>query len=156
MSRLSWCPMNPAIEIEERVRYSETDQMGVAHNKSYFEWFEIGRTEFCRQRGVSYKEIEAQGAYLAVVEAFCKYRRPLRYDEVFTIRVSLREITPKKTVFDYELLTREGRNLIASGYTVHIVTNTKGEVSTMPEQVLKKIGGEKVRRERVRSDNPSS
>jgi len=135
--------MNPAIEIEERVRYSETDQMGVAHNKSYFEWFEIGRTEFCRQRGVSYKEIETLGFYLVVVEAFCKYRRPLRYDDVFMIHVSLREIAPKKAVFDYELLTREGRKLIASGYTVHIVTNAKGEVSAMPDQVLKKISGKK-------------
>ncbi len=135
--------MNPAIEIEERVRYSETDQMGVAHNKSYFEWFEIGRTEFCRQRGISYKQIETLGFYLVVVEAFCKYRRPLRYDDVFVIHVSLREVMPKKTVFDYELLTREGRKLIASGYTVHIVTNAKGEVSAMPDQVLKKISGEK-------------
>jgi acyl-CoA thioester hydrolase len=134
--------MNPAIEIEERVRYSETDQMGVAHNKSYFEWFEIGRTEFCRQRGVPYEEIETLGFYLVVVEAFCKYRRPLRYDDVFVIRVSLREIAPKKVVFDYDLLTKEDRKLVASGYTVHIVTNAKAEVSSMPEQILKRIGGE--------------
>ncbi len=134
--------MNPVIEIEERVRYSETDQMGVAHNKSYFEWFEIGRTEFCRHRGVPYEEIETLGFYLVVVEAFCKYRRPLRYDDVFVIRVSLREITPKKVVFDYGLLTKDGRRLIASGYTVHIVTNAKAEVSSMPEQLLKRIGGE--------------
>jgi acyl-CoA thioester hydrolase len=134
--------MNPVIEIEERVRYSETDQMGVAHNKSYFEWFEIGRTEFCRHRGVPYEEIETLGFYLVVVEAFCKYRRPLRYDDVFVIRVSLREITPKKVVFDYRLLTKDGRKLIASGYTVHIVTNAKAEVSSMPKQLLKRIGGE--------------
>ncbi len=117
--------------------------MGVAHNKSYLEWFEIGRTEFCRHQGVSYKEIENLGFYLVVVEAFCKYRRPLRYDDVFVIRVSLREITSKKVVFDYELRSKEGRKLIASGYTVHIVTNAKGEVWTMPEQLRKKIGAEK-------------
>ncbi len=134
--------MSPSFEIEERVRYSETDQMGVAHNKNYFEWFEIGRTEFCRQKGISYKDIEAQGYYLVVVETFCKYRKTLRYDEVFTIRVSLREITPKKVVFDYELLTKEERKLIATGYTVHVVTNAKAEVSTLPEELLKKISGE--------------
>ena len=134
--------MKPTIEIEERVRYSETDQMGVAHNKHYFEWFEIGRTEFCRQRGVSYKDIEALGVYLVVVEAFCKYRRPLRYDDVFVIRTVLREITPKKAVFDYELLTREARKPLASGYTIHIVTDAKGQVSTLPDDVLKKISGE--------------
>jgi acyl-CoA thioester hydrolase len=134
--------MSPAIEIEERVRYSETDQMGVAHNGSYFEWFEIGRTEFCRQKGLSYKDIEAKGYYLVVVEAFCKYRKPLRYDDIFVIRVSLREIAAKKVVFDYELLTKEDRKVVALGYTVHIVTNAKAEVSALPEQLRKKIAGE--------------
>jgi acyl-CoA thioester hydrolase len=131
--------MPPAIEIEERVRYSETDQMGVAHNKSYFEWFEIGRTEFCRQRGISYKEIESRGLYLVVVEAFCNYRRPLRYDQTFLIRVSLRETTSKKVIFDYELLTKEERALVASGHTVHIVTNAKSEVTALPEDIRRRI-----------------
>jgi len=134
--------MDPPVEIEERVRYSETDQMGVAHNKSYFEWFEIGRTEFCRRKGIPYKEIEAQGFYLVVVEAFCKYRKPLRYDQTFIIRVTLREATSKKVVFDYEILTKEDRNLLASGYTVHIVTNARGEVSPLPTPVLDRISAE--------------
>jgi len=134
--------MSAAIEIEERVRYSETDQMGVAHNGSYFEWFEIGRTEFCRQNGLSYKDIEALGYYLVVVEAFCKYRKPLRYDDIFLVRVSLREISAKKLVFDYELLTKEERKIVASGYTVHIVTNGRAEVSALPEQLREKIAGE--------------
>jgi acyl-CoA thioester hydrolase len=131
--------MGPAVETEERVRYSETDQMGVAHNKSYFEWFEIGRTEFCRRKGIPYKEIEAQGLYLVVVEAFCRYRKPLRYDQAFIIQASLREATPKKVVFDYEILTREGRHLVASGYTIHIATNVRGEVSSLPASILDKI-----------------
>ena len=134
--------MGPPVEIEERVRYSETDQMGVAHNKSYFEWFEIGRTEFCRRKGIPYREIEAQGFYLVVVEAFCKYRKPLRYDQTFIIRVTLREATSKKVVFDYEILTKEDRNLLASGYTVHIVTNSRGEVSPLPTPVLDRISAE--------------
>jgi acyl-CoA thioester hydrolase len=134
--------MGPAIETEERVRYSETDQMGVAHNKSYFEWFEIGRTEFCRRKGIPYKEIEAQGLYLVVVEAFCKYRKPLRYDQAFIIRVSLREATLKKVIFDYEILNREDRHLVASGYTVHIATNIRGEVASLPAPVIDKISAE--------------
>jgi len=134
--------MGPPVEIEERVRYSETDQMGVAHNKSYFEWFEIGRTEFCRTKGIPYREIEAQGFYLVVVEAFCKYRKPLRYDQTFIIRVTLREATSKKVVFDYEILTKEDRNLVASGYTVHIATNARGEVSPLPTPVLDRISAE--------------
>jgi len=66
----------PSVEIKERVRYSETDRMGLAHNKNYLEWFEIGRTEFCRQQNIPYSEIEARGYYLVVVEAYCKYRKP--------------------------------------------------------------------------------
>jgi acyl-CoA thioester hydrolase len=134
--------MGPPVETEERVRYSETDQMGVAHNKSYFEWFEIGRTEFCRRKGIPYREIEAQGYYLVVVEAFCKYRSPLRYDQTFIIRVTLREATSKKVVFDYEILSKEDRSLVASGYTVHIATNARGEVSLLPKLVLDKISAE--------------
>ncbi|HCS46898.1 MAG: hypothetical protein A2V45_15390 [Candidatus Aminicenantes bacterium RBG_19FT_COMBO_58_17] len=134
--------MGTPVETEERVRYSETDQMGVAHNKSYLEWFEIGRTEFCRRKGIPYREIEAQGFYLVVVEAFCKYRKPLRYDQAFIIRVTLRDATSKKVVFDYEILTREDRSLVASGYTVHIATNARGEVSPLPAPVLDKISAE--------------
>lgn len=134
--------MGSPIETEERVRYSETDRMGVAHNKSYFEWFEIGRTEFCRKKGIPYKEIEAQGFYLVVVEAFCKYRKPLRYDQPFAVRVTLREATPKKVFFDYEILALPDRFLVASGYTVHIATNARGEVTPLPEALLERITSE--------------
>jgi len=129
-------------ETEERVRYSETDQMGVAHNKSYFEWFEIGRTEFCRKKGLPYSEIEARGFYLVVVEALCRYRRPLRYDQTFLIRTTLREASSRKIIFDYEILTKENRDLVAAGYTVHIPTNARGEVSPLPAAVWEKISAE--------------
>lgn len=127
------------IEIEERVRYSETDQMGVAHNKVYFEWFELGRTEYCRQKNIPYKEIEARGYYLVVAEAFCRYKRPLRYDETFLIRVSLQEFTSKKAAFAYELRTKQEKKLIAQGYTIHIVTNAKAEVCSLPDNIIDRI-----------------
>ena len=127
------------IEFEERVRYSEIDKMGVAHNKIYFEWFEIGRTEFCRQKKIPYKSIEDQGYFLVVVEAFCRYKRPLRYDETFFIRVFLKEISPKKAVFSYELVTKKQKKLIATGYTVQITTNSKAEVRSLPTSILDKL-----------------
>lgn len=124
------------MEIEEIVRYSETDQMGVAHNKNYFEWFEIGRTEYCRQKKIPYKDIGAKGFYLVVVEAYCKYKKPLRYDEKFIIRIFLEKITPKKVVFAYELVTKEDKELIASGYTVHILTNSKAQTCSLPPHII--------------------
>jgi acyl-CoA thioester hydrolase len=129
------------IEFEEKVRYSETDQMGVAHNKNYFEWFEIGRTEYCRQKNITYKDIEAQGYYLVVVEAFCKYKNPLRYDQKFIIRVFLESITPRKLVFTYELVTKEEKKLIASGHTVHIVTNSEAKTCSFPPHIIKSLKG---------------
>jgi acyl-CoA thioester hydrolase len=127
------------IEFEEKVRYSETDQMGVAHNKNYFEWFEIGRTEYCRQRNIPYKDIEARGFFLVVVEAFCKYKKPLRYDQRFLIRVFLEKITPKKVEFSYELLSKEEKKLIASGHTVHIVTNSKAKACSLPPDIIDRL-----------------
>jgi acyl-CoA thioester hydrolase len=129
------------IEFEERVRYSETDQMGVAHNKNYFEWFEIGRTEYCRKKNIPYKDIEAQGFYLVVVEAFCKYKKPLRYDQEFLIRVFLENITPKKVEFAYELVTKKEKKLIASGHTVHIVTNSKAKTCSLPTHIINSLKG---------------
>ncbi len=130
---------NNFIEIEERVRYSEVDRMGVAHNKNYFEWFEIGRTEYCRQKNIPYKSIEEKGYYLVVVEAFCRYRKPLRYDQKFLMRISLKEATTKKLVFTYELLTKEDKKSIASGYTVHIVTNSEAKACSLPSEIMDKI-----------------
>jgi acyl-CoA thioester hydrolase len=129
----------PWIEIQERVRYSETDRMGVAHNKNYLEWFEIGRTEFCRQRGIPYRQIEQKGYYLVVAEAFCRYKKPLRYDEEFIIRTVLEQVVPKKVIFKYVLLTKEERKIVASGYTVHVVTNARAEVCSLPPEILEKI-----------------
>jgi acyl-CoA thioester hydrolase len=128
-------------EIKETVRYSETDRLGIAHNKNYFEWFELGRTEFVRSKGIPYAEIEALGFYLVVAEACCRYKRPLRYDESFFIRTGLSEMTSKKTVFAYELVTGDGQHLIASGYTVHISTDKDGKVTPLPPEIVEKIRG---------------
>jgi len=138
---VSYQGKNNFIEFEERVRYSEIDRMGVAHNKNYFEWFEIGRTEYCHKKNIPYKSIEDQGYYLVVAEAFCRYKRPLRYDETFLIRVFLKEISPKKVVFAYELVTKKDKKTIATGYTVHIATNSKAEVRSLPQDILNKLKG---------------
>jgi acyl-CoA thioester hydrolase len=113
--------------------------MGVAHNKNYFEWFEIGRTEFFRQKRIPYKSIEDMGFYLVVVEAFCRYKKALRYDDTFFIQVSLQEITSKKIIFSYQLLDMDKKKIMAKGYTTHIVTNAKTEVCKFPEDIINKL-----------------
>jgi len=95
-----------------------------------------------RRRGLTYREIEAQGFYLVVVEAHCRYRRPLRYDQEFIIRTSLRESTPKKFVFDYELLMKEDGTLAAEGSTIHIVTNRGSQVVPLPDPLRLRIAGD--------------
>ena len=127
------------IELKQCVRYSETDQMGVAHNKNYFVWFELGRTEFCRQKEIPYKSIEDRGYYLVVVESFCRYIKALRYDDTFFIQVTLQEITPKKVVFFYQLLNEDKTQPMAKGYTTHIVTDSKTKVVKFPEDIINKL-----------------
>lgn len=129
----------PYVEIKERVRYSETDQMGVAHNKHYFEWFEIGRTEFCRKKGFSYKDIEKKGYFLVVAESFCQYKKPLRYDEEILIRVYLRESSPKKFIFDYKITSKQKGHVAAQGYTIHVPTDKKAKVTPLPSEIYNKI-----------------
>ncbi|MBD3413743.1 MAG: YbgC/FadM family acyl-CoA thioesterase [Candidatus Aminicenantes bacterium] len=127
------------VETRERVRYSETDQMGVAHNKHYFEWFELGRTEFCRKKGISYKEIEKKGFFLVVAESFCKYKKPLRYDDEISIQVFLREATPKKFIFEYKIISLPKNQVAAQGYTVHVPTDKKACVTALPKEIFNKI-----------------
>jgi acyl-CoA thioester hydrolase len=130
----------PTEDVELRVRYSETDAMGVAHNKIYYEWFELGRTEFCRRRGLSYREIEERGIYLVVAESLCRFRKPLRYDDRFIVRTALQDIASRKVVFAYEIRTIDGASLMAQGYTVHVAVNRAGAVTSMPEDVVAVIG----------------
>jgi len=130
-----------AIDLEERVRYSETDGMGIAHHRNYFVWFELGRTELCRSRGVTYREIEDLGFFIVVVEAACHYKKPLRYDDRFIVRTTLREAGLKKFVFAYEVLRSGDRKVVATGETVHLVVNKDGRVSPLPQAVLDRLAG---------------
>jgi acyl-CoA thioester hydrolase len=135
------------VETKERVRYSETDQMGVAHNKNYFEWFEIGRTEFCRKKGFSYRDIEEKGYFLVVAESFCRYKKPLTYDEEISIRVYLRESTPKKFIFDYTITSLQKGHVAAQGYTIHVPTDKKAKVTPLPSEIYNKIKAAERQRE---------
>ena len=109
----------PANETTTRVRYAETDQMGVVYYANYFIWMELGRVEYCRAAGIRYRDMEEEdGILLAVVKAECDYRRPARYDDEVTIRTSVARANRRMVEFSYELLVRS--ELIATGLTRHI------------------------------------
>jgi acyl-CoA thioester hydrolase len=108
------------LESRTRVRYKETDQMGIAHHSNYIVWFEIGRTDLCRATGVSYAEIERRGFLLVVTDVACRYRTPFRYDDEVLIRTSVASALSRQMKFAYELYDGTGEELRASGSSTHV------------------------------------
>ncbi|WP_027339351.1 acyl-CoA thioesterase [Halonatronum saccharophilum] len=104
---------------EIRVTYQETDMMGVVYYGNYLRWFEIGRTEYLREKGMSYKEFEDRGILLPVLESHCNYHSPARYDDLVTIKTKISKLKRTKIEFDYEIIRSEDGELIAIGSTVH-------------------------------------
>ncbi|MEO8217507.1 MAG: thioesterase family protein [Acidobacteriota bacterium] len=110
----------PFGEVRARVRYKETDQMGIAHHANYLVWFEIGRTDLCERTGMRYRDIELSGVLLVVAEIQCVYRIPYRYDEDVVIRTSIVETSSRSMRFGYELLNGDGTARHATGTTRHL------------------------------------
>lgn len=128
--------MSAQSETTIRVRYAETDQMGVVYYGNYFTWFEVGRIELCRQLGFEYKRMEAEDdSYIVVAEATCRYKRPARFDDVLTIRTRVTETQRRTIRFGYELFN-DGE-LIATGETVHVVCDRTGRPKSLPEKYKK-------------------
>lgn len=138
---MSSTPGNDYVDITVRARYAETDRMGVVYYANYFVWFELGRTEFLRARGGHYKEMEEQeGAYLVVSEARCQYKRPVYYDEVIILRTRLTQVRSRSLTFSYEIFPQDSGQLIASGETVHVVTDRAGRPRTLPARYHRILG----------------
>jgi acyl-CoA thioester hydrolase len=112
-----------------RVRYSETDKMGIVYNGNYFTWFEIARTEYCRAFGKSYRGWEAQGYFLPVVESHCHYRYPASYDDTITLycRAPQEHMKPHSILFEYRVAL-DTDTLISEGWTKHAFVNAEGKV----------------------------
>lgn len=121
-------------ETDVRVRYAETDQMGVVYHANYLVWFEIGRTEFCRARGFAYREMEENDrAFLVVAESYCRYKAPAYYDDELIVRTHVTELRRRSVRFGYEVVRLSDDTIIAEGETGHVVTDTNGRVISMPE-----------------------
>jgi acyl-CoA thioester hydrolase len=116
-----------------RVRYAETDQMGVVYHSNHLIWFEIGRVELMRSMGISYKQMESEdGCYIFVAEAHCRYLAPARYDEVLRIRSWIAEAGSRIIKFAYEIARAEDGQLLASGFTKHVVCGKDGRPKALP------------------------
>ena len=121
-------------ETEIRVRYAETDKMGIVHHSNYLIWFEAGRSELCRARGFSYKEMEEQdNALMVVAETYCRYKSPAYYEDVLTVRTQVAEIRSRSIRFIYEIVRASDDTLLAEGETLHLVTDQDKKVKLIPE-----------------------
>ncbi|HET9481944.1 MAG TPA: outer membrane protein assembly factor BamD [Candidatus Polarisedimenticolia bacterium] len=123
-----------------RVRYPETDAMGVVHHTHYLVWFEIGRTELMREAGCSYAEIEKEGIWLPVIEASCRYHSPARYDDEVQVVTRLEEITRVTARFTYRVERPSDGRLLATGGTRHAATDAGGVPRRMPERLAGLLG----------------
>lgn len=117
-----------------RVRYQETDQMGLVYNANYLTWFEIGRVEFLRDVGINYSFLEEAGVYTAVTESYCKYINPARYDEEIIIKTKIKKLTKVKVVFEYSLYKKEDESLVANGHTVLAFVNKDIKVINLEKE----------------------
>jgi acyl-CoA thioester hydrolase len=123
-------------ETEIRVRYAETDQMGILHHANYLVYFELGRVELLRSRGLNYKDIEAQGFFLVIANARIRYRRPARYDDLLLLRTGVLRATGARIDHQYELW--RGNELIADGETTLACVDRDGQLQRIPEMLRRR------------------
>jgi acyl-CoA thioester hydrolase len=119
-----------------RVRYAETDTMGVVYYANYFVWFEVGRTELLRDSGWSYRDMELEGFSLPVIEAHCEYRQPARYDDDLEIRTTGALVSPVRLRFDYEIARPPDTAALVNGYTVHATLDRAGKPCRLPARAM--------------------
>jgi acyl-CoA thioester hydrolase len=118
-----------------RVRYAETDKMGVVYYANYFVWFEVARADLLRTLGWSYREMEHAGVSLPVIEAYCAYARPARYDDELEIRTEGRLLSPVRMEFTYQVRLLPHDTVAASGKTVHAALDANGRPCRLPDRV---------------------
>jgi len=118
-------------ELAIRVRYAETDRMGLLHHANYFVYFEMGRTELLRQRGLTYREVEDCGHLMVIVDVGCKFKRPAFYDDLLTLKTSVAKLTHVKIVHHYQLF--RGEVLLAEGHTTLACVDRDGKPQPLPD-----------------------
>jgi acyl-CoA thioester hydrolase len=125
----------PASTSRIRVRYAETDQMGIVYYANYFVWFEVGRTDLLRNAGWSYRDMETDGFSLPVIEAHCAYRQPAKYDDDIEVTTTGTLVSPVRVRFDYDITAAATNTRLVTGYTVHATLDRNGKPCRLPERV---------------------
>jgi acyl-CoA thioester hydrolase len=133
--------MKDAVDCEIRVRYAETDKMGVAYYANYLVWFEVGRSEFCRKKRFCYADLEASGYKLVVTDVHCRYRNSARYDEAITVRTWLKGMNRRMITFGYQVLRQEREEVIAEGETRHLCLDSNGKPKSLPQEFAIRLAG---------------
>ena len=122
------------VETPLRVRYAETDKIGVVYHAHYVVWFEVGRTEYCRAAGLPYRSMEEAGLLILVTGVDCTYRRPARYDDALIVRASMPELSGRGLAFDYEILRDD--EVLSAGSTRHVFADSDGRPRRAPDDIL--------------------
>lgn len=128
-----------------RVRYVETDQMGVVHHSAYLAWMEVARTEYLRARGIPYRSLEERGIRMPVLEVGASYKVPARYDEEVTLTARLAASSPVRFRFEYDMRRVPDGALLCTGYSEHVATDLAGRPRRIPKELLDLIGGDRER-----------
>jgi len=127
--------MGTSAETRLRVRYAETDCMGVVYYANYLVWMEVGRVELCKTLGFNYRDMENQdGVYLAVAEAQCRYRFPARFDDEVTVKTWVEDANTRIVVFGYEIRLADQDRVLATGHTRHVFVNRAMQRSRLPDK----------------------
>jgi acyl-CoA thioester hydrolase len=128
-------------ETRFRVRYAETDQMGVVYYSNYLVWMEIGRVEWCKQNGCSYREMELEdGILLAVAECQCRYLAPARFDDEILVKTWIEQANPRLITFAYEMRLTASETKLASGFTRHLILDRQFRRTRLPLKYFRMFG----------------
>ncbi|NUQ27765.1 MAG: acyl-CoA thioesterase [Acidobacteriaceae bacterium] len=132
----------PTAEARIRVRYAETDQMGVVYHANYVVWFEVGRVELLRSIGLPYKQLEEEGILIAVAEVNARYKRPARYDDEIAVRTTVKQVRGSIIRIGYQVVRVTDEELLCEGETVHVVIDREFKRASLPEAYAARMAGD--------------
>jgi len=138
--------MHPFTETRLRVRYAETDQMGVVYYANHYIWMEVARVNLCKARGFNYRDMEQEdGIFMAVAESACRYRAPARFDDEIVVKAWIEAANPRTVTIHYEMRFADSDRVLATGHTRHVFVNREMHKARLPEKYFAMFGISAVR-----------